>query len=199
MNRPHEEWLKQQWKTAEERVQEAVGKFDQVQADAAKDRTQYFEKLTIGCGAAIAAFVSFLGATSDKHPLHPKWMLPSTVALLTFAMFAALYRNFRYQNYLTDVFKKAYLQSELQEQRCKNDLYQAAHTYDWQAAKQINIDEWNPEFQTKDADLKKAIHKLEKEEKRRLTEIAIAGNTCLVSIGIAMVALVVMAFLNFMN
>ena len=96
-------------------------------------------------------------------------------------------------------FKKAYLKSGLQEQRCKNDLYQAAHTYDWHAAKQINIDEWNQEFQTSDADLEKAIQKLEKEEKHRLTEIAVAGNTCLVSIGIAMVALVVMAFLNFMN
>jgi hypothetical protein len=117
MNRPHEEWLKQRWQTAEERVQKTAGKFDQAQADAAKDRTQYFEKLTIGCGAAIAAFVSFLGATSDKHPLHPKWMLPSTVALLTFAMFAALYRNFRYQNYLISVFKKAYLKSGLVQKR----------------------------------------------------------------------------------
>src|ERR1700733_3746757 len=122
MNPPHEEWLKQRWQTAEERVRKAGAKFNQVQADAAKDRTQYFEKLTIGCGAAIAAIVSFLGATSDRHPLHPKWVLPTTVAVLSFAMFAALYRNYRYQNYLINVFKKAYLQACLQEQRCKNDL-----------------------------------------------------------------------------
>ena len=178
-------------------MQKTAGKFDQAQADAAKDRTQYFEKLTIGCGAAIAAFVSFLGATSDKHPLHPKWMLPSTVALLTFAMFAALYRNLRYQNYLIGVFKKAYLQAWRIEQQRKNDLYQTACIYDWHAAKQINIDEWNEEFRTSDPDREKAIQKLEKEEKLHLKEIAVAGNTCLVAGFVAMVALVVIAFKNF--
>jgi hypothetical protein len=197
MNHPQEDWLNLRWKTAEERARKAAGKFNQVQADAAKDRTQYFEKLTIGCGAAIAAIVSFLGATSDKHPLHPKWMFPTTVAVLSFAMFAALYRNYRYQNYLINVFKKAYLQSGRIEQQCKNDLYQTAYTYDWHAAKQINIDEWNEEFRTSDPDLEKAIQKLEKEEKLHLKEIAVAGNTCLVSIFVAMVALVVIAFKNF--
>jgi hypothetical protein len=54
---------------------------NQIQVDSAKDRTPYFEKLTIGCGAAIAATVSFLGG-SDKHALHPTWVLRCSLVAL---------------------------------------------------------------------------------------------------------------------
>jgi hypothetical protein len=197
MNHPHEDWLKQRLGAAEDTLSEAIKAYNQTQVDTAKDRTQYFEKLTIGCGAAIAALVSFLGATSDKHPLQPKWLLHYTLLALVLAMFAALWRNWRYQNYLLMMAKKVWGQSQYEEQQRRNEFFQVATVSGWQTGKRINLDEWNPQFQTMQAGLEKKLAKLARQEKLHLKEIAVAGNSCLVSIFLAMVALVVIAFKNF--
>lgn len=197
MNHPQEDWLKQRLGDAEDELSKAIRAYNKTQVDTSKDRTQYFEKLTIGCGAAIAALVSFLGATSDKHPLHPKWLLHYTLFALVVAIYAALHRNYRYQDYLLMTAKKAWWESEREEQQRRNDLNQEAHTYGWQISKQIKIDEWNVTFLKLQSELEKKLVKLQKVEKRRWREINAMENICIGTALFAMVALVVIAFKNF--
>ena len=197
MNRPQEDWLKQRLWAAEDTLSKAVRAYNKTKVDTSKDRTQYFEKLTIGSGAAIAAVVSFLGATSDKHPLRPKWLLHYTLLALVLAMFSALYRNWRYQNYLLMMAKKAWLESQSEEHQRRNEFFQDATAYGWQTGKRIDIDEWNPKFEKSQAELERGLSKLAKEEKYRLREFTVAGNLCLLAISVAMVSLVVIAFMNF--
>ena len=115
---------------------ESRGEFNQLQVDSGKGRSQYFEKLTIGCGAAIAAIVSFLGG-SNKHALHPTWVLRCSLVALAVAMRAALYRNCRYQNYWMAFDKRAYTEALRDEERCRNDLFQVVPAHSWEDGKPI--------------------------------------------------------------
>jgi hypothetical protein len=72
-----------------------------LQIDSGAEKAQYFEKLAIGSGAAIAAMVSFLGGHTGR--LQPAWIPRCSLVSLVIAMFAALYRNFRYPFYVTAV------------------------------------------------------------------------------------------------
>jgi hypothetical protein len=179
-------------------LREAIHNYNQAQLDGAKDRTQYFEKLTIGSGAAIAAIVSFLGA-SDKRSLHPEWTLRCSLVALVLALFTALYRNWRYQNYVLAVKRRLWSEAGRDEQRCRNDLFLGASLpiFGWDTGKPINMDEWKAKFAKSDAEAESAIARCLKDEQHRFTEIRVAGNVCLGSICIAMAALVVLAFFNF--
>jgi len=124
-------------------------------------------------------------------------LLHYTLLALVLAMFAALYRNWRYQNYLLMMAKTTWWESQREEQQRRNDFLQVAKVSGWQTGKRINLDEWNPKFQKLQADLEKELAKLRREEKHRLREFTVAGNVCLVAIGVAMMSLVVIAFMNF--
>jgi hypothetical protein len=57
---------------------------------------------------------------------------------LVVAMFAALYRNYRYQDYLMAFGTMAYTEALRDEQRCRNDLFQVVPAYSWEDGKPID-------------------------------------------------------------
>jgi hypothetical protein len=99
----------------------AATSFNRVQVDAGKEKSQYFEKLAIGSGAAIAAIVSFLGAHSGSGAaLKPGWILRCSLVSLVVALFAALYRNFRYPYYVFAVWKRLWVEATRYQQQCND-------------------------------------------------------------------------------
>jgi hypothetical protein len=118
---------------------------------------------------------------------------------LVFAMFTALYRNWRYQNYAIHVRRRIWLEAARDEQRCRNDLFLGTSlpVFGWNTGRPIDINKWKADFAKTDDELQLSIDKRIKEEKHRVTEFVVAGNLCLISICIAMVSLVVLAWLNF--
>jgi hypothetical protein len=104
---------------AQERANKADADFDQAQADNAKERTQFFEKLAIGSGAAITALVSFLGA----HPrcLRPPWILRTSLVALGVAIFFALCRSLMYLEYFPLPADIRRSKSRTEEQQLKRE------------------------------------------------------------------------------
>jgi hypothetical protein len=54
-------------------------------------------------------------------------------------MFAALYRNCRYQNYVMAFAKRAYTEALRDEERCRNDLFQVDPANSWEDGKPIDM------------------------------------------------------------
>jgi hypothetical protein len=106
-----------------ERAQEQANKADaaaeQAKVDIAKERTQFFEKLAIGSGAAITALVSFLGAHSEK--LRPPWILRTSLVSLVVAILAALCRSLTYQKYFPSAADIRRSKSRIEEQELKRE------------------------------------------------------------------------------
>jgi hypothetical protein len=184
------------WQHAEESLNEAAKNLNQSQLDGAKERTQYFEKLAIGSGAAIAAIVSFLGARAGK--LQPAWILRCSLIALVVAMISALYRNLRYPNYVLAVRNRLWIEASRYQQQCKNDVFQVDRSVvSWQSGGPIDIQAWTSGFKESDAELEIIVKDRVKQENRLLNEFKAAEYFCLSSICIAMVSLVWLALRNF--
>jgi hypothetical protein len=84
--------LRTLYENAAERYSDRAKRFNEMQTDAATGRISFFQKITIGTGASIAAIVSFLGTKS--HTLQPRWVLRASLVTLAFVLFTALLRNF---------------------------------------------------------------------------------------------------------
>ena len=181
---------------SEQGVEEAATRLNQAQVDGAKERTQYFEKLAIGSGAAIAAIVSFLGAHTSS--LHPKWILRGSLVSLVCALTAALYRNFRYPNYVLATYNRLWIEACRQQQQRKNDVFQADRSVvSLQSGTPINLLEWTRDFKKSDSGLEALIKERTVLENRLLGEFKAAEFVCLVSICLAMISLVWIALSNF--
>ena len=94
---------------AAKKLSVAASTLNSFQLDATVGRTAYFEKLTIGAGATIAAMVSFLG--TDHHRLNPEWLMRGSLICLVVVIFTALFRNYRYPFYMLTVRQIEYLQA----------------------------------------------------------------------------------------
>ena len=181
---------------SEQGVDEAAIRLNQAQVDGAKERTQYFEKLAIGSGAAIAAIVSFLGTHTNS--LHPKWVLRSSLVSLVCALTAALYRNFRYPNYLLATYNRLWIEASRHQQQRKNDVVQADRSIiSLQSGTPIDLQEWIKEFKKSDSGLESLIKERAVRENCLLREFKVAEFFCIVSICVAMTSLVWLALSNF--
>lgn len=181
---------------ADRGLEEAVESLNQAQLDIAKERTQYFEKLTIGLGAAIAAIVSFLGAHAAK--LQPVWILRSSLITLVLAMMAALYRNLRYPNYVLAVRNRLWIEASRYQQQCKNNVFQVERNMiSWQSGRPIDLQVWTAGFKESDAGLESLVKERAERENRLLNEFKSAEYVCLFFICMAMISLVWLALCNF--
>jgi hypothetical protein len=181
---------------ADQQLEDAVKEINEAQVDSAKDRTQYFEKLTIGSGAVIAAIVSFLGAHSAK--LQPAWMLRCSLVSLVIALTTSLYRNLRYPSYFIAVRNRIWIEACRQQQQSKNDVFQSEkNLIAIQTGEPIDMQEWTREFKKSDAGLEKLIGERVRRENRLLIEVRVAEYVCLSSVGLAMISLVWLALRNF--
>ncbi len=181
---------------ADQSLNEAIKSLNQTQLDGAKERTQYFEKLAIGAGAAIAAIVSFLGAHAGR--LQPAWILRCSLIALVVALIFALYRNLRYPTYVLAVRNRLWIEASRCQQQRKNDVFQVDRSVvSWQSGEPIDLQEWTAEFRKSDAGLETLVEDQLKRENRLLKEFKCAEYVCLSSITIAMLSLVWLALRNF--
>jgi hypothetical protein len=183
-------------KQADQSLDEAINRLNQTQLDGSKERTQYFEKLAIGSGAAIAAIVSFIGTRAGG--LQPAWILRCSLVALVVALTAALYRNLRYPSYVLAVYNRLWIEASRHQQQCKNDLFQAQPgTISLQSGDPIDLEEWKSDFNKSDAGLEVLVRDRLKRENRLLKEFKCAEYVCLSSISVSMISLVCLALRNF--
>ena len=175
---------------------QAATKINELQVEIATQRASFFEKLTIGSGAAIAAIVSYLG--SGSHHLYPHWAMRCSLVALVSAMIAGLYRDYRYPYYVLSVRKRVWLEAEREMQRSKNNyLLASPNPIDFDTGHPIDKIESNEEFKDSDAKLQVTIPEVTKDEERYLMEWTTAERVCLIAIGVAMICLVWIALETF--
>jgi hypothetical protein len=124
---------------ADKQLQKVEADREQSQLEGAKGREDFYDKLTIGAGATIAALVSFLGSHSTR--LQPTWIFRGALISLVLTMIASLYRNYRYPNYVLQIHKISRIRCIRYQQQCKKSnialinqgylwkLYKSARSY----------------------------------------------------------------------
>ena len=173
-----------------ERAQEQANKADaaaeQAKVDIAKERTQFFEKLAIGSGAAITALVSFLGAHSEK--LRPPWILRTSLVSLVVAILAALCRSLTYQEYFPSTADILRSKLRLEEQKLKRER-------NLQGGGEQPADVNRLAGLIKET--QEALPKKECEKRWLFRGLKTAEIVCLLAVAVAMVSLVWLALVNF--
>ena len=174
----------------------AEAEFQQTQTQLSKDRTQYFEKITLGSGAAIAAVVSFVGS---GHPgkLHPVWLLRSALIGLALSLIGALYRNWRHPYYLDAVIKSEYYEALRSEGRAKQELFSTGGAFGIGDGKRIDAEEWAMKNAPTDAALTAAIQNSKQLSRRPYKEVEIAEVATLSFAALAMSFLIALTWINF--
>ncbi len=119
-NPADEHRLHLRWKARRKRYVDATRQQAEKQAELAKERTQYFEKIALGSGATIAAVVSFIG--SQKSTLQPAWLFRSALIALVVTMVAAMYRNYKYPYYVMNVFQGFKLSKWQRQAKAKREI-----------------------------------------------------------------------------
>jgi hypothetical protein len=181
---------------AEDRLNKAISEFNQSQIDAANGRTLYFERLTIGAGAVIAAIISFLGVHAST--LHPEWSLRCSLVSLTVAILAGLYRSYRYPYYIMQVRKVIYNEAASHHQKIQCEHIMASRVpSDINTGKLIDKDKLSEDFRTRDAQLDTITNIDNKKCEHLLKECNSAEVVCVASIAVAMVSLVWLALCTF--
>jgi hypothetical protein len=181
---------------ASERLDKTIADLNQSLIDVASDRTAFFDRLTIGAGAVIAAIVSFLG--SHASTLRPEWALRCSLIGLALAIVAGLYRSYRYPYYVTQVRKTEWIEAQLNHQRRRFDLILAdGPSVDIHTGEPISKAKIKAECEGSDAKDAAVVEEMVKLRDRLLKECHRAEGVCLAAIGLAMVSLVLLALLTF--
>ena len=182
--------------SASQWVQETGKDISQTQLNFSTERTQFFEKLAIGSGAAVAVIVSYLGV--HARGLSPSWMIHAALALLTVSMVSALYRNFRYPYYVLAIKDLNWINAKVHEQKCKKECFEAEpNAISMRTGEPINAKKWISEADAEEKKIEEAIHKKEKRHERLLREFTYAEVVCLVALSFATIALAWLAMQNF--
>jgi len=174
----------------------AANAFNDEQVASAASRKEYFEKLALGSGAAIAAIVSFVGTHSGR--LQPPWLLRCSLVSLVIALIAAMFRNFRYPYYMLAVRKKSWMEATLEEQKRKTEYLLANPTaVDIDTGKRIDGAQWAQEVEESNSKMQGAIDEVDRAANRYLWQWHSAEYVCVIAIVIAMISLVWIAIRNF--
>lgn len=183
-------------KQASSLVKQTSDDISQTQLSFSSERTQFFEKLAIGSGAAIAAIVSYLGV--HARALAPPWLMRAALASLALSMVSALFRNFRYPYYVLAVKDLSLINVKAHEQQCKKECFEMEpDSFSWQTGQRIDARKWIAEVEAGEAKLNEVIKKKERRHERLLREFTYAEVVCLTALALAMVALVWLAMVNF--
>ena len=91
----------------------------QVSMDIGKEKTQYFEKLSLAAGGTIALVVSFVGSHAGR--LQPPWLLRSALVALVLAMFSGMYRNWKFPFYLLATAAREDTLAKQNRDKCGHD------------------------------------------------------------------------------
>jgi hypothetical protein len=181
---------------ASENLNKSIVGINQSQIDVANGRTAFFDRLTIGAGAVIAALISFLG--SHASTLRPEWSLRCSLISLTLAILAGLYRSFRYPYYIIRAKKVIWIEAARYHQKIKGELIVASGPIiDLNTGNPINTAKVSKEYGASDIELENLINEESKVRDNLLKECHSAEAVCLAAIGVAMVSLVYLALCTF--
>jgi hypothetical protein len=181
---------------ASENLNKSIAAINQSQIDVANGRTAYFDRLTIGAGAVIAAIISFLGGHAST--LHPEWLLRCSLVSLTLGLLAGLYRSFRYPYYIMQVRKVVWIEAARHHQKIKGEFIVAdGPSFDINTGNLINKARISEEYGTSDAELDTVTKDNIKKRELLLKECHSAEAVCLAAIAIAMFSLVWLALCTF--
>jgi hypothetical protein len=193
---PHEQKrLEILWSRAREKVTFLEDQLSTASLEVNKERTQYFEKIALGCGGTIALVVSFIGSRPNR--LHPVWLLRSAIIVLALSMISAMYRNWRYPFYVLAASYKQLDKAMLKEVGCKRDFLVCRGFLSLQTGEQVSPSAAEDDCQIVSALLIKKISKFEKQESRIYAEIRIL-DICAPSLAaIGIILLISLAWRNF--
>jgi hypothetical protein len=181
---------------ADKQLRKSEADIEQSQIDSSQGRVEYFEKITIGAGATIAALVSFLG--SHSATLHPKWILRSSLICLGLTMLTALYRNFRYPNYVMQIRKISWIRCSRYQQRCRRDyLSEDTTAVSIQTGESIDTAKTLKELDESDVDVGQLLEENEKMGERLRKQWKYAENLCLTLAFLSMAFLIWLGLSNF--
>jgi hypothetical protein len=181
---------------ANKQLQKVNADTEQSKIEGAKGRVDFYDKLTIGAGATIAALVSFLGAHSTK--LWPTWILRGALISLVLTIIASLFRNYRYPNYVLQIHKISFIRASRYEQQCRLNYFKAdPATISIQTGQRIDLPEFVKDVEDSDEELETTLKEAGKLSERLLKQWTYAENLAIGFATLAMVFLVWLAIANF--
>jgi hypothetical protein len=163
--------------------------------DVAKEKTQYLEKVSIGCGATVALIVTFLGAHAGH--LRPEWLLRSALVVLVLAMMFGFLRNWIFPWYTFGAWGVQDYKAKLNKEDARRALISTGTALDADDGQPIDVDSWLHDFEKTESDLKSTIDRFQKMEKLAFDW---ARRTEYITLGLAsggMALLVALAWINF--
>jgi hypothetical protein len=167
----------------------------QVSVEIGREKTQYFEKLTYGCGGAVTLIVSFVGAHAGR--LRPPYLLRSALITLVLAMMCGFYRNWKFPWYVLGAWAARDSFAKLERERARKDIICTGRATASEDGKPIDPQKWLVDFGLLEAKLTDQIKIAKKQEESAFNWTRRAEYTMLCLAGLGMVQLVVLAWLNF--
>jgi hypothetical protein len=163
--------------------------------DIAKEKTQYLEKLSLGCGATVALIVSFVGAHAGH--LQPEWLLRLVLVVLVFAMMFGFLRNWIFPWYSYGTCERQVWAAKLKTEYARKDLISTGTALFLADGNLIDVETWLRDFDKTESTIKSAIDRFKKMEERGFDWANRAEYLTLGLASIGMVLLVALAWNNF--
>jgi hypothetical protein len=163
--------------------------------DVGKEKTQYFEKVSLGCGATVALIVSFVGAHAGR--LQPRWLLRSALVTLVLAMMFGFFRNWLFPWYVFAVWGHQDFNAKLDREHAKRDLVLIGFAVSIEDGQPIDPDAWLRDFEKDETAFKARIAELKDLEDRSFNWTKRIEYVTLILASVGMALLVALAWLNF--
>jgi hypothetical protein len=167
----------------------------QASIDIGKEKTQYFEKLTYGCGGTVALMVSFVGAHAGR--LHPPFLLRSALITLVLAMACGFYRNWRFPWYTFALWAYRDLIAKRDRELAKKTIIATGRATDIDDGKPIDAKAWLADFARTETKVAENLAIAKKEEESAFDWTRRSEYTMLTLATLGMIQLVILAWLNF--
>ncbi len=163
--------------------------------DIGKEKTQYFEKLTLGCGGTVALMVSYVGAHAGK--LQPPFLLRSALITLVLAMMCGFYRNWRFPWYTFAVWAHRDWIAKRDRELARKAIISTGLATSNEDGKLIDPQTWLEDFSETEKMIAKNIETAKKEEKTAFDWTRRSEYAMLWLAALGMIQLVVLAWVNF--
>jgi hypothetical protein len=183
------------YKRARDFAAEANLRAAEATSELAKERTQYFEKITLAAGTSIALVVSFVGAHAGR--LQPPWLLRAALTALFLTMGVAMLRSLRYHTYVHSVHTRQYAVAALERDRSKRDLIEQHPMLDGSTGKLVDVPSYLAKFQKHEEAIEQEISGWQKTENSAFNHMRWLERGAVTLICVGMGMLIVLASLNF--
>ena len=162
--------------------------------DIGKEKTQYFEKLALGCGAAVVAIASFVGSKPGIH-LQPAWLLKTSLITLALGCSASMYRNWRFTFYSIAYWRRQDWSCKLDRLRAENACMNDCGGLGPNGP--INIADWQKTFNEENELFSRKLESASRHEKSVSRELLWVEHATLLCVVASLVCVVTLCWWNF--